>query len=106
MQRALPSAELVGVARLEPEIGATVLQEDSRSRRYHSRAEVLVQALDQRNRPAILVDGDDRDRTAAIGERMTLARAHGIDACAHRGERLGPEEIVDRTHRRRLAEAL
>jgi hypothetical protein len=75
--------EAVGMGGIEREIGAAVLQHDAGASRHQAGAERAVEALDQRGRIALAIDGSDINGVAgeaAMGRHLVPAqRAGGID---------------------------
>ena len=64
MQRDLAGLEAIGVVAIQREIRAAVLQDDAGVSRNHAGSEGAIQALNQRRRIAVAIDGGDIDRIA------------------------------------------
>src|SRR5438067_115657 len=80
VQRPLAGTYAIGMARYGNEAGAAVLQHDPGCRRYDSRAEAVVDRIDERDRQAIAVDDRQVDR---IRTGQWNSRGRVIDCAAH-----------------------
>ncbi|GBC87447.1 hypothetical protein HRbin12_01453 [bacterium HR12] len=77
VRRPLPADEHVGVTRVEHEGRAAVVADDAGLGLPDPRAEAVVEALDERDRPALRVGRDERDRVAPRSRPPPLAHRLG-----------------------------
>ena len=107
VQRALARSEHVRMVGLQREQRAAVVQHEAGSRRHDAAAEARIQALNQRDDVAVLVDGGQVDRVAAarVGqavERDGLHVARGACAGSIRRARSFARSLLSmRRHRHR-----
>ncbi len=76
VRRATAAGDLGRMARLEREVAAAVVEDDARAWLEQPGAEGLEEALDQRDRAALVVDRGDRDGVAGPARRR-LPGGHG-----------------------------
>ncbi len=77
------------------EVRAAVVQHHAGALGHHARAEVHVEALDQRDRHAVLVDRAQVDRVAAVERHRLGPGPLGVDARAQRPQPLRLQLLLD-----------
>ncbi|MPM28463.1 hypothetical protein SDC9_74989 [bioreactor metagenome] len=80
VRRTLARPHLIGVARLQGEARATVLQADARARYHHARTKAHVVGLDERDHHAAFIRRRQIHRAAALGRAIgRVARVLHVD---------------------------
>src|SRR5687767_15370709 len=84
------------MVRVEREERAAILEDDAGRARDDARAELVIEALDHRDRVAVGIGGDERDRVAARGRRAECERRVARDPRPLTGKPRGIETCLDR----------